>query len=290
MVNFVCKGVVNFVCKGVVNLGPNEQLGLFAEVEAHLVEALSHETDPWISQNRFVLQPILEQARAGQRVSILRIRCASPDAQVLMNGSAPVPVGGDLRVLAGSVTFVVRAPGFSDLERTVQLRAGATVIEEITLERIAETHANTTGIGQTSTAITGATGAAVDVAIVPPRLPVDRRATTLRTVGWVSAGGSAGFAVTGIIAQIVMMNAAYRWNSEEICGPDTQRPSTECLRDAQQARDMDVVRTIGFVGGGALAVAAVTLLVIPSVAPRDRAQVRCVPSFGSTVVTCGGVF
>ncbi len=260
-----------------------QALGLFAEVESHLVEALSHESDPWISQNRFVLVPILEQARAGQRVSILQVRSSTPQAEVYINGAAAGPVGGALRVLPGSVTFIVRAPGFADVERTVQLRAGATANEEVTLERVAAVQATST------TVATSTMSSAAAITVVPPRR-VRAPSATLRTLAWVSAGGSAAFAITAVTAQILMMNAAFRWNSDAICGSDPQQPSPGCLDDAQRALDMDVLRTIGYVGAGALAVTSVALFVIPSVGSRREARVRCVPSFGATVVTCGGAF
>ncbi len=265
-------------------------LDMFAEAEAHLVEALSHQEDPWIRQSRSVLEPILQQARAGQGISVLNVVCATPGAEIFVNGRSAGHAGELLRVPPGRITFEVRSRGFTTVSRSIELQAGAILHEEVALVQTVQTvqAAPTATNPQGPTRITAGT-----VIVTPP--PPASSGSGIRTVAWITAGfGVAGGIATGVFLVLQIAPAAH-WNSH-----DCDSQSMECLAARDTALSWQPAEGIGIVVGGTFAVTSAVLFIVsalgpaPRREPTTRAQVSCSPGMGvgagTASLSCNGTF
>lgn len=115
-------------------LGLCEQaLGLWPNAESHLKEALAAAGDPWTKKNRSTLE---ESVRAiDAHLGSLEIWGDPADAEVLFNGRpvGALPATGPVRVEIGQVNVTVRAKGYADTTRTVDIKAGDSLRENVTL-------------------------------------------------------------------------------------------------------------------------------------------------------------
>jgi hypothetical protein len=115
-------------------LGLCEQaLGLWPKAESDIKEALDAAGDPWIKKNRLTLE---ESVRAiGTHLGSLEIWGDPADAEVLFNGRpvGALPATGSVRVEIGPVTVTVRAKGYADTIRTIEVNAGDSLRENVTL-------------------------------------------------------------------------------------------------------------------------------------------------------------
>jgi len=102
--------------------------------ETHLVAALAAPDDPWVSRRRLTLDGTLADVRQHlARVEFVR---GPEGARVEVGGVAlgVLPFREPVRVASGNVEIVVRAPGYREYRRAVQLFAGATHFEEVLME------------------------------------------------------------------------------------------------------------------------------------------------------------
>ena len=115
-------------------LGLCEQaLGLWPKAESHIKEALDGAGDPWIKKNRSTLE---ESVRAiGEHLGSLEIWGDPADAEVLFNGHpvGALPATGPVRVEIGQVAVTVRAKGYADTIRAIDVKAGDSLRENVTL-------------------------------------------------------------------------------------------------------------------------------------------------------------
>ncbi len=268
-------------------------LGMGTETESHLVEALAFESDPWIVQNRLVLEPIVDEARARQGISLLNVACPTPGASVFVHGRAAGSVGTPLRLLPGSTTFEVRAPGFVSVTRTVVIVSGATVTETVALEpegaAVVAPPSNSSGqVQRTAQSTTRSVGS------LTPTPPPPSNA--MRVGGYI-AGGLSGVALTlGFVGLYQQRTNAGRWNNQasapDGCGLEGEQPTSTCLGYQREANLWGNVAMGGFVAGGLLGATSVILLIL---APSRReatplARTICGPGVGLASVQCAGVF
>ena len=268
-------------------------LGDFDLAERHLSEALTLAPSAWITANRATLETVLQACRRELGVGALRVESGTVGAAVFMNGARVEDVGRAVRVTAGQTAFEVRAPGHRTASRTVDVALGSTVVERIDLERDAPAPPAET------------TAPVAPVALAPPPLiptgasrppdaapvvarPRTRPSNTLRILAWTSAVGAGLFVGAGVVGQVVGQPAADRWNSTGCFDAPTVTP-VECDEALVRAQSSGAVRWVGFVGGGALAVASVVLFVRSGGEPRNEAF-ACGPSAGGFGITCRGRF
>lgn len=261
-------------------------LGRHADAEAHLAEALAASADPWIAQNRTLLDPVLQQARAAQGISILLVRCAQPGAAVYINGTSAAVAGTALRVAPGRMTFEVRASGFTSIARTVELAPGATASEEVTLAPVerARPVASSADNGMTND----------ERRLAASRIAAAQSAAgTFRALAWTSVGVGAGMAITGAVAWAVGGGAATRFNSDA-CLSAEQTRAQNCPADLATAEGMRALSATTLVGAGLLAATATALFVLPRspAEVRRNAAIVCAPSTTTehAALSCAGVF
>jgi len=115
-------------------LGLAEQaLGLWPKAESHIKEALAASEDPWIRKNRSTLGESLRTIDA--HLGSLEIWGDPAGAEVLFNGRpvGTLPATGRVRVEIGQVTFTVRAKGYAEASRTVEVKSGDGLRENVVL-------------------------------------------------------------------------------------------------------------------------------------------------------------
>lgn len=119
------------------------------------------------------------------------------------------------------------------------------------------------------------------------------RSNTRRTLAWTSAAGAVAFAGLGVVGQIVGQDAADHWNEGPECNPPDGRSRTEACGGygyEGTANTMAVLRGVGFVGAGMLAVTSVVLFVTSSRAVAARTAFACGAGPGTFGLACGGRF
>jgi hypothetical protein len=115
-------------------LGLCEQaLGLWPKAESHIKEALDAAGDPWTKKNRPTLEESMRAIDA--HLGSLEIWGDPADAEVLFNGRpvGALPATGPVRVEIGQVTVTVRARGYADTIRAIDVKAGDSLRENVSL-------------------------------------------------------------------------------------------------------------------------------------------------------------
>ncbi|MFO0560864.1 MAG: PEGA domain-containing protein [Polyangiales bacterium] len=281
-----------------------QSLGRYAEAESHLAEALAHGQDPWIAQNRALLEPVLQQARAAQGVAILTVRCEPAHAGVVIGGTEVGSAGSTLRIAPGTVSFEVRAEGFASVTRTVELTPGSVARVDVALVR--------SEVAQGASALAASQSQRRD-GDIEPRAPSALRAgarptavtsgpstsrgggmasdlrpapSPLRPLAWVSAGLAVASSGVALVGFAVGSSAAAQWNSDA-CLRATLTREQSCPNEITTAESMRAVSVAGFVAAGVFAAGAATLFVVgrPGLERRERAGLRCAPSIRSLVCT-----
>lgn len=259
-------------------------LGQWVEAARDVTEALSRRDDPWITANRAGAEAQL--ATIGQHLGDLEVLGEGGPAEVWVGNQriATWPMERPVRVVAGTVVFSVRAPGYVGVTRSAEVAPGRLTREHVELVRA-------------PLAVTaGAPVARVTVAPAPvATTPARPRGSTQRTLAWASGIGAAVFVGTGVVAYVVGSGAAADWNNDSICqqaAMPTVPRGGQCSGLDSTADTMQALSLAGFIGGGALAVASVVLFAVaPGSRPRESAA-RFGCGVGPTALgmACGGTF
>jgi hypothetical protein len=110
----------------------------------------------------------------------------------------------------------------------------------------------------------------------PPPATSERHGSGLRTVGWVTTG--MGVVVLGAGAVTGLMAVGKNSDSKAACPEDGPCGRQDAVDANESAKLLGTVSTIAFIGGGALVVGGLVLVVA---APKDRAAgMRVVPQAG----------
>jgi hypothetical protein len=96
-----------------------QALGRWSDAEAHLNEALRHESEPWIVHNRKLLEQALVEIQ--DHLGWLQLSGGVAGAEIRINGQAVgvLPLAAPLRVPNGSVALEAHAAGYLPILRTV---------------------------------------------------------------------------------------------------------------------------------------------------------------------------
>ncbi|MBI5513723.1 MAG: PEGA domain-containing protein [Deltaproteobacteria bacterium] len=110
-----------------------QALGRWADAERGLLASMEAHADPWVARNRGNLDAALAEVRT--HLGSVTVRSRTPGARVLINNrdEGPLPRPGPLRVVVGTVTIEVRAPGHVPARRVLDVRADDDLLEELDL-------------------------------------------------------------------------------------------------------------------------------------------------------------
>lgn len=115
-------------------MGLAEQaLGLWVDAESHINAALAQDKDPWIQKNRDVIRKALEFVTS--HLASLEVWGTPEGAEVLIGGrsAGALPLSAPLRITTGTVPITVRANGYLEMSRVIQVAAGGNVRERFDL-------------------------------------------------------------------------------------------------------------------------------------------------------------
>ncbi len=253
-----------------------QALGRWVDAEAHLVEAMESQTNPWIRRNRAPLDAALAVVR--QHLGTVELRGVPTGTALRVEGrELRFPLEVPLRVAAGAVAVELRAEGFVPWSRTLTVAAGSTETEDVTLERVAP----------------------VVVPVAAPVVVTVVREVRLgnaipRIVGLASAGLGGALLIGSTVAWALQLSAAQRWNDDVMCLHGDRTREETCGADrsaAESARSAGVVTTVSGLLLGA--VGAVLLLTAPpsrTVVTERRGALRCGAGPGLLGVSCGTAF
>lgn len=119
-------------------IGLAEQaLGLWLPAEEHLSGAVKASADPWIIRNRAVLDDALTVVSG--HLGTVEVWGEPAGAEVQINGqpAGRLPAPDAVRVIAGACSLAVRAEGYQEAARTLQVSGGTLVRENVQLVRLA---------------------------------------------------------------------------------------------------------------------------------------------------------
>jgi hypothetical protein len=122
--------------RAMAQIGLAEQaLGSWADAETHLDAALAQRDDSWIRKNESVLRRSKEAVAA--HLGSLELWGTPEGAQVVVNDSpvGTLPLAGALRVPVGTVAVTVRADGYVEASRVLDITAGTITRERFALAR-----------------------------------------------------------------------------------------------------------------------------------------------------------
>ncbi len=115
-------------------MGMAEQaLGRWVDAETDLDGALAVSADPWIVTNRATLEAALAVIR--QHLGSIEVSTNTPETEVVVDGRSvgKLPFVRPVRAPAGSALVEVRAPGYSPVQRSIQVVAGQLTRENFVL-------------------------------------------------------------------------------------------------------------------------------------------------------------
>jgi hypothetical protein len=107
----------------VAQLGLVEQaLGLWIDAEADLTDARRADSDPWIQKNRRVLDEAV--ATIERHLGSITVWGTPEGAEVFLDGRpvGKLPMEKPARTLVGDLKLTVRAKGYLDLNRPIEIR------------------------------------------------------------------------------------------------------------------------------------------------------------------------
>jgi hypothetical protein len=206
-----------------------------------------------------------------QHVGSLELRGGVEGARVSVDGETVgmLPIDHAIHVRVGSVLLEVRAAGYYDIARRVQIEPNQLTREQIELRPLAST--------------------------TPAATPLTQHPTTRSTSisPWSIGVGAVGVASLGVgIAALVLRElAAEAFNTRaNACWQMTplDELSAQCQSWASQEHDAVYVAVPTFALGGTLVLAAFGMALIPPRRAPTRPPVACLPL--GTGVSCGARF
>lgn len=266
-------------------------LGRWVDAEAHLQEAISVPSDPWIAKHQATLQDSLSRSREHLgRLEILgRPRGAEIVIEDVVVGT--LPLAKPLTVRSGDCRFVIRAVGYEPVSRNVDVAPGDLTRETVVLSArpAADARAADTGAA-TQVAVVTSDANAQSVPPAHPRADANDDDTGaaktsgnhLTTVGVVL--GTAGVAA---VAAGVVFGLKARSSGEEA--------SRQRIFDANAdsaGRRYQALQYVGYAVGAAFIVAGVTTFVmgINSDGESGPSAVAVLPVQGGGVAALRGRF
>lgn len=254
-------------------------LSRWIEAEVNLAQALAT-PDEWVTRNRATLDESLEQVRAHLGTLVVDVVGPSADeTEVHIDGRLRGRAGQDIRVVAGAVVVEVRAAGYEQGRRSLEVARSQRTRERFELVRVAEAGGTDPSPSGPSTPIHRSR----------PRTSEGGGSSLRLTLGWMGIGLAAAAVGVGFAGLAVRETNLETWNDDALCNsiPGLDRDQ-ECASEGDGWRLGEALMWVGFVGGGLLATGGVLLLVTGSSSSREepspRVSLGCAPAPGG--VTC----
>lgn len=255
-----------------------QALGQWLDADRLLREALAAPDDAWVTRNRAALEGALTMV--ARHVGTLVVRGNVPGAEVLVEGTvvATLPMPEPVRVLAGTLSMDVRAPGHVTVSRRVIIDPGMHARESVELRPVENPAPPTT---------TPSLPAVTNPVVTPHPVPVApaRPHSALRPWGIASLAGSGVALAVGLVGLIVREDAAVRFNNN--CPPQPQPGDDTCEGLQETESSWGTVSVVALPVSAVLAVTGTVLMVLPA-RTSHRTAWRCLPTGAG--IACGATF
>jgi hypothetical protein len=241
--------------------------------ERGIEDALQAAEDPWIARYRDVLAQALTTVRG--HLATLYVEANVTQGELLLNGSpsGPVPAPDQpLRVVAGTLPFEVRAPGYTSVRRTLEIAPGAQVHVVITLDPLASP--------APGVAFTPPDARGTEQGVSLPREPFvgAPRLDARRTLwAYVALGGAGVLAGAGVVAWRVRENNVSIYNDNSRCLVSTRTRAEQCAPQANAANLALGVEIAAFAAAVGSAGIGGWLLLSPQARSSSASVTTCVP-------------
>jgi hypothetical protein len=179
-------------------------------------------------------------------------------ARVEINGAAAgvLPLRQALRVPSGQLVIVVRAEGYRDYRRDVQLFAGGTHFEEVLMESLRPTTREPAPVAACGPGLVMRGG--LCYAPTPPESPGSVRAGQVLLWGGVALGAAAALTAIGLGADGDRIAGAYTERCGQVYRPDCAAEHAAAQESlGSQATLVNAMIAVSVVGVGAAVVGAV---------------------------------
>ena len=196
----------------------------------------------------------------------------APGGQVLVNGTTAqaLPSTEPIRVVAGTVDLVVRAPGYVEAHRRIEVAPGGEAHETFRLEPVPAAAIEPPPPVETPTEVDAA--------------PRPRSATA----GYAALGIAGALAIGGIVAWKVRQDDAAVWNDDSRCLVPGQGTRGQQCGSYASGANAGLALEIGAFAAAATSGGIGAWLLWP-VRRDGKAAAWCAPS-GAAGLTCGGRF
>ncbi|HET6149344.1 MAG TPA: four helix bundle protein [Polyangia bacterium] len=181
-----------------------QALGMWTDAEVHLNAALRHGEDPWIKKNGATIRKSIDLVVS--HLGSLDVWGKPDGAEVLVGGSVAgiLPLAAPLRVSAGTVSIAVRAAGYGEMERVIEVAGGTLVRERFDLPKKSPRLAITTPGHDVGSAQDAGTRPVARLRAEPTTEPVPTESRSIFSRWWfwtlvggvVIAGGATGYLMT----------------------------------------------------------------------------------------------
>lgn len=272
--------------RALVQMGQLEaQLGRWVLADEHLSAALAVTGDPWIDPRRIAVESNLAEVR--RHVSEFTVVANIPGTHLRLNGQdlGTLPLARAPRIAVGQVVIDLDAEGYEHLRETAQATPGRSRVElSLVPRRVVAAQVLLPALAATPTpAASGTTP------------PAPTGSSTLRTVGLVGLiGGGVGLGV-GVLG-LLLRNGQVSTFTDQGCWLDGAQVmgAGSCQSTYDAGGTMQGVALAGFIGGGVLAAAGMTLWLLggrsASPAGERHASLDCGVGPGTVGFRCGGTW
>jgi hypothetical protein len=251
--------------------------------EQHLSEAL-RSIDPWVAQNRTLIETSRDKARKSLGVVTLRGAPDKTTVEVANHPAIPLPADATVWVPAGGAELRFAAPNREPWTRQVTVATGATATLEVEAPPARPPAAPEAGGPPV------APPPAVPLP-VPPE-PSDR--SWQRTAGWAAGGAGVVLVAGGVGALLIHASKINDFNGVTNA-PNAKGQCDKSLPNAgggpcqgllDSANSWSTLAVVGFVAGGAALAGAVVLhLTAPRAGAHGETTAACFPG-GTTGLSC----
>lgn len=273
-----------------------QALGFWREAHEHLTEALSHAGDAWIAANQKTLTAALEEI--SSRLGTVELSCNVEYAEVMVDGRlvGRTPLVGGLRLVAGRSVIEVRAEGYFDMARQVQVDAGGISRVNFSLTRITPAASAAAATPETVVPVpsvldaAGRRGSNAPLRGSPPSLAASDGAGAAREVlTYTSAGLAALGAAVGVTGYVIREVNVRLYNDDERCDQQLGPPrSRECEAEFSAWQRGEVIAIAGSAAAGVFGLTALYLWWTRPATAGAEAGLACAlePAF----IRCGSAF
>lgn len=271
--HFVAAYEISKSARAAAQLGLCEQsLSMWEHSEQHLSEALTLESDPWISRNKDTLLKAREAVR--RHLALVKVDSNIGDALVSVNGQVigKVRDNPSIWLLPGEVSVVVSHPSFDPIEERHLARAGIDAnlrVELVTPVVATDSQPPTTLSSDSSQAALPGSGAENVSAPIPDRNVYESvNGSWRRYVGWSTIGLGVAGAGLGIFGVLSRERAVSDFNNDG-CSKKAGRVDggTSCLPLDGDVGRYGKIALFGFVSSAVFVAVGTTLLLLPPGGP-----------------------